>query len=169
MSIFQPKDLYNKQNNMLLREIFCEYNPEGLLTADKNGREGKICLFNLYMAHCVDDPSEVTFAEEVFGDLFFWQSLTESVWFRRHIEEWRHLAATKRKQVAFKAIIHEVKTKGKSSFTAAKYLIEEPWRFGPASERKKIKKQISDSADAALKDSTVQADLARLREEGMIQ
>ncbi len=168
MAIFQSKDLYNKQNNMLLREVFCEHNPEAILTVDKNGKEGKICLFNLYMAHSVDDPSEVTFAEEVFGDLYFWQSLTESVWFRKHIDEWRHLAATKRKQTAFKTIIKEVKENGRSAFTAAKYLIEEPWKFGPATERKKIKKQISDSAEAAFKDSTVQADLARLKEEGMI-
>lgn len=169
MPIFTKDDLYNKSNNMLIRNIFCEWNPDGLLTLDKNGKEGKVSLFKLYMAHCVDDPSEVTFAEEVFGDLFFWQNLSEANWFERDITEWRHLAATKRKQKAFKAIIEEVQTKGRSSFTAAKYLIEEPWKVGNATERKKIKKQISDSAEAALKDSSVQSDLRRLKEQGLIQ
>ena len=168
MAIFQPKDLYNKQNNPLLREIFCEHNSDALLTVNKNGEEGKICLFKLYMAHTVDDPSEVTFAEEVFGDLYFWQTLTESVWFKRHIDEWRFLAATKRKQAAFKSIIKEVKEGGRSSFSAAKYLIEEPWKFGSAVERKKVRKQISDSAEAAIGDSSIQKDLARLKEEGLI-
>ena len=169
MSIFTYKDLYNSRNNMLLREIFSEYNPEtGLLTYDKNGKEGKVCLFKLYMAHSVDDPSEVTFAEEVFGDLYFWQCLTESTWFQRHIQEWRYLASVKRKQLAFKAVINEVKTNGKSSFTAAKYLIEEPWKTGNAMERKRNKKLVSESAEEAFSDSTIQSDLKRLKEEGVI-
>ena len=169
MPIFTKDDLYNKSNNMLIRDIFSEWNPSALLTLDKNGKEGKICLFKLYMAHSVDDPSEVTFAEEVFGDIYFWQCLTEANWFEKHITEWRHIAATKRKQKAFKSIIAEVENKGRSSFSAAKYLIEEPWKVGNATERKKIKKQISDSAEAALGDSSVQSDLRRLREEGLIQ
>ena len=168
MAIFSPKDLYNSRNNMLLRDIFCEWNPDAMLTFNKNGKDGKINLFNLYMAHAVDDPSEVTFAEEVFGDLYFWQCLAES-WFKPHLEEWRHLAAIKRKQGAFKAIINEVKTNGRSAFTAAKYLIEEPWKIGNAAERKKVRKQISDSAEATLSDSTVQSDLNRLKAEGLIQ
>jgi hypothetical protein len=169
MSIFSSKDLYNSRNNMLLREIFCEFNPEGLLTYDKNGKEGKVCLFKLYMAHSVDDPSEVTFAEEVFGDLYFWQTLTEAVWFQRHIQEWRLLAATVRKREAFKSIINEVKSNGKSSFSAAKYLIEEPWKTGNALQRKQNKKLIEQSAEAAFSDSTIQSDLKRLKEEGIIQ
>ncbi len=168
MAIFQPKDLYNKQNKMLLREIFCEWNPDALLTSDRNGKEGKVCLFTLYMAHAVDDPSEVTFAEEVFGDIYFWQCLTESVWFKGIAEEWRFIAATKRKQKAFKAIVKEVQDNGRSAFTAAKYLIEEPWKIGSAAERKKVKKQISDTAEAAVGDSSIQKDIARLRDEGLI-
>jgi len=168
LSILTYKDLYNSRNNMLLREVFCEYNPDALLTVDKNGKDGKICLFKLYMTHAVDDPSEVTFAEEVFGDLFFWQNLTESVFFKKHAEEWRFLAATKRKQAAFKAIIEEVKNNGKSSFTAAKYLIEEPWKTGNAMERKRNKKMVSDSADIAFNESTIQSDIKRLREDGVL-
>jgi hypothetical protein len=153
---------------MLLREVFHEFNPDALLTYDKNGKEGKISLFKLYMAHSVDDPSEVTFAEEVFGDLYFWQCLTEANWFQRHIQEWRLLAATVRKREAFKSIIKEVRENGKSSFTAAKYLIEEPWKTGNALQRKQNKKLISESAEAAFSDSTIQSDLKRLKDEGII-
>jgi hypothetical protein len=153
---------------MLLREVFHEFNPDALLTYDKNGKEGKISLFKLYMAHSVDDPSEVTFAEEVFGDLYFWQCLTEANWFQRHIQEWRLLAATVRKREAFKSIIKEVRENGKSSFTAAKYLIEEPWKTGNAMQRKQNKKLISESAEAAFSDSTIQSDLKRLKDEGII-
>jgi hypothetical protein len=153
---------------MLLREIFTEHNPEGLLTYDKNGKDGKVCLYKLYIAHSVDDPSEVTFADEVFGDLYFWQCLTEANWFQRHIQEWRLIAATIRKREAFKSIINEVRTNGKSSFTAAKYLIEEPWKTGNALQRKQNKKLISDSAEAAFSDSTIQSDLKRLKDEGII-
>lgn len=168
MAIFKTEELYNNRNNMLLRDIFCEWNPSAILTYNKNGKDGKVNLFNLYMAHAVDDPSEVVFAEEVFGDLYFWQCLAES-WFKPHVEEWRHLAAIKRKQQAFKAIITEVKTNGRSAFTAAKYLIEEPWKLGSATERKKVRKQISDTADAALQETTIQSDIKRLKEQGLIQ
>ena len=168
LAIFTPKDLYNANNNMRLREIFHEYNPDALLTTDKNGREGKVCLFKLYIAHCVDDPSEVTFAEEVFGDIFFWQCLCEANWFQRHISEWRLIAATIRKRDAFKSIVKEVKEGGRSSFSAAKYLIEEPWKMGNAAERKKNKKLVSDTAEAAFSDSTIQQDIRRLKEEGVI-
>ena len=139
---------------MMLRDIFCEWNPDAMLTFNKNGKDGKINLFNLYMAHAVDDPSEVTFAEEVFGDLYFWQCLAES-WFKPHLEEWRHLAAIKRKQGAFKAIINEVKTNGRSAFTAAKYPIEQPWKIGNAADRNKVRKPVSTSAEGDGSDSTV--------------
>ena len=106
--------------------------------------------------------------KEAVAALFFWQNLTESVFFRKHAEEWRFLAATKRKQLAFKAIVEEVKNNGKSSFTAAKYLIEEPWKTGNAMERKRNKKMVSDSADIAFNESTIQSDIKRLREDGVL-
>ena len=61
-----------------------------------------------------------------------------------------------------------MKTNGKSSFTAAKYLIEEPWKTGNAMERKRNKKLVSESAEEAFSDSTIQSDLKRLKEEGVL-
>lgn len=169
MSILTPKDLYNDRNNMRLREIFSEFNPEALLTMDRNGKEGKISLYKLYIDLSVDDPSEVAFAEEVFGDIYFWQTLCQSNWFSKHIMEWREIAAIKRKKAAFKTIVDEVKTKGKNSFSAAKYLIEEPWKLGSAKERKKVRQEIAKTAEEAFKDTTLQSDINRLKEEGLIQ
>jgi hypothetical protein len=81
------------------------------------------------------------------------------------------MAATeKRKSVAFTAIIKEVRESGKSAFTAAKYLIEEPWLVGAtATEKKEIAKNRRLSAEKAYSSTAFQEDMTRLREEGILQ
>jgi len=169
MPIFSYSDLYNEKNVPRTREVFCEFSEAGVLTHNRDGKEGKISLYKLYISLAVDDPSEVTFAEEVFGDLPYWFSLQEAPWFKKHIEEWRLVAAEKRKCQAFKAIINEVKSNGKSAFTAAKYLIEEPWRNGNSvAEKKRIKREIEETTNSAYHSKAIKSDIERLQEEGLI-
>lgn len=170
MPMFTYNDLYNDSGAARTRTLFCEYNPDGILTLNRFGKEGRVSLYQLYIIHATEDPSEVQFAEEVFGDILYWKRLQGESFFKSHIAEWRDVAAEKRKQLAFKAVVNEVKTEGRSSFTAAKYLIEEPWRSGStASEKKAIRKNIEQTAEAAYQNQSLQDDITRLMEEGILK
>ena len=171
MPIFKHEDLYNVgNNNPRTRILFCQCNESGPLTVSRKVSTGKICLFDLYMEFVVEDPSEVRFAEQVFGDIVYWKEhLSKDKWFAPHLEEWRMAAAEKRKSMAFTAIIKEVKEAGKSAFTAAKYLIEEPWLVGAsATEKKEIAKTRRATAEKAYTATAFQDDLQRLKEEGVL-
>ncbi len=168
MSILSYEDMYNSKNNMRLREIFCEYDPKGILTLDRNGKEGKISLYKLFVAHTVDDPTEYTFAEQVFGDWLFWEALSESSFLKPRLEDWRRVTDVMRKKQAFAAVVQEAK-EGKNQFSAAKYLIEEPWKGGPtAASKRKAKKKAQETAEEAFLDQALSQDIQRLREEGIL-
>lgn len=172
MPLFTYEDLYVEVNNLpKTRSLFCQYDKNGLLSVSRKDIPGKVNLYKLYIDFCVDDPSEVKFAEEVFGDIVWWVgSMSQDTWFKKHLDEWRMAAAEKRKSLAFKAIIKEVKEGGKSAFTASKYLIEEPWLTGAsASEKKEIAKKRRATAENAFLDSAFKDDIARLKDEGIIQ
>ena len=171
MPLFSYEDLYSESNNLpKTRGLFHEVNKDGPLSVSRREVPGKIKLYDIYMDHCVNDPSEVSFAEAVFGDLIYWKALTEDKWFIKHLTDWRMAATEKRKSVAFTAIIKEVRESGKSAFTAAKYLIEEPWLVGAtATEKKEIAKNRRISAEKAYSSTAFQEDMTRLREEGILQ
>lgn len=77
----------------------------------------------VYLAYCVDDPSEYTFAMEVFGDWFHWTKILENTTIFSYIKKVREERDVAIKSKAFKEIINEAKD-GRSKFQAAKYLIE---------------------------------------------
>lgn len=175
MPICALSDLFSSQNHPRTVEPFAEfrvgkeYEREPLFTVARQPKEGLIPLFKLYMSLAVEDPSEMTFVEEVFGDFGYWMILCDSPRFKPLIEEWRYIASVKRKQKAFKAVMQEVTSEKPSRFAAAKYLIEEPWKGGPtATERKKARKQSQQSTEEAFQQSLVQEDLNRLKEEGLL-
>lgn len=170
MALLPRSVLYNENNVPITKILYHPYTAEGPITIYKDGRPGKINMYELYMQFCVDDPTEMDFVEYVYGDLTYWFRLIESPWFIPHLEEWRMHAAEKRKQKAFKAIADEVSKRGKSAFTAAKYLIEEPWRTGSTvEEKKRLKQQISKTAEAAFQNKEFQSDIERLKEQGLLQ
>jgi len=121
------------------------------------------CLRTYYVNLTVDDPSEATFAEEVFGDIRYWFKLRDAKFMSSYLPEWREEADIKRKQKAFKAVFKEVEENGRSAFTAAKYLIEEPWK-GKTLEVKKATRRTTGKAV-----SVFDEDLERLREDGVLQ
>lgn len=121
------------------------------------------CLKTLYMAYCVKDPTEVVFAEMVFADLKYWNRLKKAKFFAPFLEEWRLLAEEKRKQVAFEAIFEEIESKGRNSFAAAKYIIEQPWQ----PKTKEVKRKNNLTTERAL--TPFQEDMERLKESGLLQ
>lgn len=169
MSILSYSDLYTPQGKAKSKDLFFEYNKDSVLSLSKELKEGTISLAKLFVTLTVNDPSEVMFAEEVFGDVAFWLKLQLSPVLAEHLPEWRRVSAQKRKQKAFAAIIKEVEENGRSAFTAAKYLIEEPWAaVGTVKQRKAAKAEAEASAEEAYKDNSVEKDIRRLRDSGLL-
>ena len=129
-----------------------------------------ISLRDLYIHFTVDDPSEVTFAEAVFGDWSFWENILVCEWFKPYHDEWSRVTDVKRKQEAFEVIIDEVKSRGKNSFQAAKYLVEEQWKGKSSSvsgsDKRAARSAARNTATEAFETSGLKQDLERLKEQG---
>ena len=93
----------------------------------RDEKEGYESLKTLFVNLTVNDPSEAVFAETVFNDVGYWIKVRENKVLQPYIEEWRIEAAIKRKSIAYQSIVREVQEGGKSAFSAAKYLIDEPY------------------------------------------
>jgi hypothetical protein len=120
-------------------------------------------LYELYFQYAVDDPTEVTFAEAIFGSVSFWLNFQKSAKLKPYIEEMRFIADAKRKEKAFRAVMKEVEKGGASGFQAAKFLITEPWKGKTAAA--KVKKK--ESTEKAF--TSVKSDAQRLKESGLLQ
>lgn len=130
MAMFTRDQLTGENNIRLTKSLFIDMgeDPANIFTLRHETYKGCVPLRNLYLKYCVDDPSESTFAEEVFGDWHFWAKLREIGWFKAHLQEWREVADIKRKSIAFKYIVDEVKNDGRNGYQAAKLLLDEPWK-----------------------------------------
>lgn len=119
----------------------------------------------------VVDPTEISFADHMFGSWDVWDKLTHSD--KRlvtHIQKWRREADIRRKALAFKVVVDEVQNQGKSAFSAAKYLIEEPWNTkGTTKDARKKREESRETAQEAFEREGLSEDVVRLRESGLIQ
>lgn len=155
--------LYGENNVARTASLFTEMAPSTERPIFSLGRgpgegSGIIPLRDLYVNYCVDDPTETVFAEEVFGDLFYWEQLKKASFMGKYLPTWRLIVDAKRKSRAFKSLVQKSKN---GDVMAAKYLIDEPWKKGVV-EKTKARK----TTKAALEG--IDDDLARLREEGII-
>ena len=161
--------LGKKKSVSLILET-CKYgNSDPLFTIRSHEKRGLISLRNLYLKFAVDDPSEAEFAVTVFGDVAFWEHMKTRKDIEPYVEEWRETATILRKSKAFKVLASEVSTKGKNSYQAAKYLIEEPWKIKEAVTPKgkvEAKKALKRTATKAFESKEVSEDIKRLTEEG---
>jgi hypothetical protein len=169
MPIVDPKTLYNAQGVAKTRKFILEFcttaedRLNSTFSVSEHPNPEKVPMKILYMSLSVDDPSEVSFAEEVFGHLGFWHDLSETDFMKPYVERWRREADLKRKQKAFKTII-ETATKGDTSasrLSAAKYLLEKAWEPKDTKARKQDKQDIKTVADS------FKSDLERLQEQGL--
>ena len=108
----------------------------------------------------VNDPSEATFAEAIFGDVGYWLKARENKVLIPYLEDWRHEADVKRKSLAFQAIVDEVKTGGKSAFSAAKFLIDEPYKDKRNTETKRRSKASTEEARKQIQSKFEEIDLS---------
>jgi hypothetical protein len=127
-------------------------------------------LAQTFIAMTVDDPTEVEFSDAVFGSWEVWDKIRNSD--KRivaAVEKWRKEADIRRKAIAFKTIVQEVKSQGRGALSAAKYLLEEPWLKGNTPDGRKSKAEARENAKDAFERTGVAEDIKRLREEGLIQ
>ena len=168
MAMLSKKYLYTSQNVPRTTSLIVEFNTKAdvdpIFTVSAI-REGYISLQKLFIEYTIDDPTEVVFAETVFGEISYWMTLREANRLKPYLEEWRAIADLYRKQRSFKVLVDEVKTDGKYSFQAAKYLIEEPWKPNTKAQRQATQK----TTEKAYTSSGVADDVKRLKEEGYIQ
>jgi hypothetical protein len=96
-------------------------------------------LPNLYRSLVPLDPTEYTFAMAVFGNWHVWDTIRNAPQLKPYVKRWRNEAEVKIKSEAIKAIALEVQTGGRSSFTAAKLLLERGWIEKEAAAKAKQK------------------------------
>lgn len=162
MPIFAPEQLYSSQGHKRTRALFYETalpTDKPIITLGTHEKEGYFHLRSAFLEMCVEDPTEVNFAEAVFGDYAFWENITKAKWIEPYLNEWRRICDVKRKEMAFKALVSEVKTQGKMKVSAARYLIEEPWKD---KRNTKNKQDVNESTDQAKK--AWQSDIKRLED-----
>ncbi len=168
MPFFTRDELYTTNNRRQLRMWFIEYSKitgtePKLNLSYYDGYEGTKSLKDIYMQYCVEDPTESKFAEYMFGDVAFWLEIRDEPWLQEPLRIYRKEADTRRKAMAFESVVDEIKTKSRSAFSAAKFLIDEPWLVGSSvSEKKAIAKRKQESTEEALEASKAVEDFKRL-------
>ena len=83
-----------------------------------------VSLHKLYMSLVPNDPTEYEFAMQVFGSWDCWTAICNSPPLKPYINKWRKEAEVKVKSQAIQSIAEEMKSGGRSSFSAAKLLVE---------------------------------------------
>ena len=134
-----------------------------------NGRPA-VALSQKFIDLCTMDPTEYEFASVIFGSWEIWERISNAPSVKPHVAKWRKEATIRRKAMAFKAVVSEVSEGGRSSFTAAKYLIEENWKDqGQTKDGRAARKEVRETASAAYERSAISEDLKRLKADGLIQ
>jgi len=153
---------YNKQEDT----VFTVNGVEGI--KNKFGKE-MIPISRIFVDLVVDDPTEYEFSQAVFGDWAVWATIRECTVLKPHLDQWRTEADVKRKSLAFSGIVNEVKTGGRSAFTASKFLIDFLGIDVDKKDARKARQQAQTNAEEAFEVSGLNDDIERLRNEGKLQ
>jgi len=116
------------------------------------------------MQYAVDDPTEYSFAVEVFGDMAFWLNLRDKYPIKDCIEDWETEAEVARKSKAL-GLIREATRDPKTSFPAAKWLIEHGSKMRPSfatMDKRKVRKHDKEQIASILEKKDFAEDLDRL-------
>lgn len=137
---------------------------------DTETSEGRplVSFSKTFIELTVDDPTEVTFADTVFGSWAVWDKIRNAD--KRivaNIESSRHEATIRRKSLALRTIVKEVESQGRGAMSAAKYLLEEPWVV--AKDGRKKRASALETAKEAFDREGLSEDIKRLEEGGLLQ
>ncbi len=110
-----------------------------------------LSLSKLYMSMVPNDPTEYTFAQTVFGNWHVWDTIRNAPQLKGHYKRWKREAEIKVKSQAIMAIAQEMNDGGRSSFSAAKLLLDRGWIEKTTASKKK-----KQSEEAALNNEALQ-------------
>ena len=169
--MYTPEQLKGSNNKIRTKQLFYELSymdPENALFTTKEQDievRGKtyVSLKQLYLSMVPNDPTEYTFALTVFGSWHIWETISKSTLVKPYIKEWRSEVEVKIKSEAIQAIALEMRTQGRSSFTAAKLLLDKGWlekEPATAAKKKLMDKENEEQDRAAL--SMLSEDAERL-------
>lgn len=100
-----------------------------------------VSLQQLYVAMVPNDPTEYEFAQTVFGSWEVWDKIQKAPQISPFVKKWRNEVEIKVKSQAIQAIATEMKEGGRSSFSAAKLLLEKGWLDKDSASQAKKKLQ----------------------------
>lgn len=100
-----------------------------LKETDLEANNGKtyVSMHRLFVSMVPNDPTEYEFALLVFGSWDIWDRVRKAPNIKVFYKKWRAEADIKIKSEAIRSIAEEMKSGGRSSFSAAKLLLEKGW------------------------------------------
>lgn len=149
MALFTREQLVNSVGHSRIKSLFLELSYDNsqfhlftLKDDDVVYKDKKLLsIKRLYLQYVPEDPTEYTFAMAVFGTWDLWDTIRRNSQVRRYYNKWKEEAEVKIKSEAIRSIAEEMKQGGKSSFTAAKLLLERGWIEKVSPHDRKTNKQ----------------------------
>lgn len=92
-----------------------------------NNGKTYMSIHRLFLSMVLKDPTEYDFALTVFNSWEVWDRVRKSPHVAKEYKKWRVEADIKIKSQAIKAIAEEMNSGGRSSFSAAKLLLDKGW------------------------------------------
>jgi hypothetical protein len=135
-SVLFSSELTRNPNNVVrTKSLFlelCYLNPEFAIFTTKeedHHHNGKVyvSLSKLYLSIVPSDPTEYDFSQVVFGSWHTWDVIRSSPQIKPFYNRWRKEVEVKIKSKAIQAIAQEMAEGGRSSFSAAKLLLDRGW------------------------------------------
>ena len=106
-----------------------------------------VSLQQLFINMVPNDPTEYEFAMSVFGSWEVWKTISESPQLKPFVTNWRNEVVVKVKSKAIQAIAEEMKSNGRSSFSAAKLLLDKGWLDNDTASQAKRKLQAKEQQE----------------------
>lgn len=164
----EMKDLRVPGNNRYRTDsLFYEfrrpgYTPLWSIKEDDHEVNGVVypSLKKIYMEY--DDPTEYSFAMDVFGSWKHWQQIFSTRFFQKQVALWREEMEIKLRSKGIRAVIQEV-VDGKAKMTAAKYLSDRGWLNEEKKGRPSKKKIETEAKKIARIHEEVDEDLERMK------
>ena len=106
-----------------------------------------VSLQQLFINMVPNDPTEYEFAMSVFGSWEVWKTISEAPQLRPFVSNWRNEVVVKVKSKAIQAIAEEMRSNGRSSFSAAKLLLDKGWLDNDTASQAKRKLQAKEQQE----------------------
>jgi hypothetical protein len=133
--MFPEGTFKNASNKVMTKALFLEtsyHDPKHCVFTfkdydyDYNGKT-YYSLSKLFISMVPKDPTEYDFAITVFNSWDTWELIKNSSFVNKDYRRWRAEADVKIKSEAIKSIAEEMSSGGRSSFSAAKLLLDRGW------------------------------------------